>query len=118
KISKNLILNKIRKKVNEPLKYENIKENSIRTYNTEDEIIYRDLKSFAEIAIHKLPPQRQLVYNLSRVYGLTYQEIADKLAISPRTVEVHLRKALKSIQEFLNIYMSINYSLYVFLFLI
>ncbi|WP_234573604.1 RNA polymerase sigma factor [Rhodohalobacter sp. 614A] len=52
----------------------------------------------------KIPPRAQEVYQLSREEGLTYQEIAETLQISPKTVEVHISKALhvlrKELEEF------------------
>lgn len=103
-IAKNLIINKVRKKVAEPRVFDTIVEHSAQDESTENEIIYRDITSVAERAIQNLPAQRQLVYNLSRKDGLTYEEIGTQLGISSRTVEAHLRKALKSIREFLHLH--------------
>ncbi|MFA6056834.1 MAG: sigma-70 family RNA polymerase sigma factor [Taibaiella sp.] len=44
--------------------------------------------------IEQLPQMGQKVYQLSREEGLTYNEIAQKLSISPKTVEYHISKAL------------------------
>ena len=103
-IPKNIIINKVRKKVAEPRVFDTIVEHSAQDESTENEIIYRDITSVAERAIQNLPAQRQLVYNLSRKDGLTYEEIGTQLGISSRTVEAHLRKALKSIREFLHLH--------------
>jgi RNA polymerase sigma-70 factor, Bacteroides expansion family 1 len=100
-IAKNLIINKVRKKVAEPRIFDTVAEHSAQDESTENEIIYRDINTIAERAIQNLPAQRRLVYNLSRKDGLTYEEIGNQLGISSRTVEAHLRKALKSIREFL-----------------
>jgi RNA polymerase sigma-70 factor (family 1) len=48
--------------------------------------------------IGKLPMQCQRVFLMSRFENKKYQEIADELKISPRTVEVHISKALKSLR--------------------
>ena len=50
-------------------------------------------------ALKEVPFRSQEVYRLSREEGLTYQEIADMLQISPRTVEVHIRKALRILRQ-------------------
>lgn len=47
------------------------------------------------IEIEKLPPRCQEIFKLSRFEGLKYQEIADHLNISVKTVEVQMGKALK-----------------------
>jgi len=49
--------------------------------------------------IDELPDQRRKVFRMSRVDGLKYREIAEKLNISPKTVEVHMGKALKYLRE-------------------
>ena len=103
-IAKNIIINKVRKKVAEPRVFDTIVEHSAQDESTENEIIYRDITSVAERAIQNLPAQRQLVYNLSRKDGLTYEEIGTQLGISSRTVEAHLRKALESVREFLHLH--------------
>lgn len=100
-IAKNLILNKIRRRVSEPSMFDSVEEHSASDESTEDGILYRDMELVAQRAISSLPAQRQLVYNLSRREGLTYEQIGMQLGISSRTVEAHLRKALKSIREFL-----------------
>lgn len=100
-IAKNLIINKVRRRVAEPRLFDTVAEHSASAESTENEIIYRDYTTVAERAIKNLPAQRQLVYNLSRQDGLTYHEIGLQLGISDRTVEAHLRKALKTIREFL-----------------
>ncbi|WP_421765383.1 RNA polymerase sigma-70 factor [Ekhidna sp.] len=49
--------------------------------------------------IDKLPPRCAEIFKLSRFEGLKYQEIADHLSISVKTVEVQMGKALKVLRE-------------------
>jgi RNA polymerase sigma-70 factor (ECF subfamily) len=49
--------------------------------------------------IDELPTQRQRIFRMSRMDGLKYREIAEKLNISPKTVEVQMGKALKYLRE-------------------
>ncbi len=49
--------------------------------------------------IEELPPRRKKIFKMSRLEGLKYKEIADILAISPKTVEVQMGKALKYLRE-------------------
>lgn len=67
---------------------------------TEEERI-RDAEQDARLweAIDKLPPERKKILLLSKRDGLKYQEIADELHISIKTVENQISKALKSLRE-------------------
>ncbi len=49
--------------------------------------------------IDELPEQRRRIFKMSRMDGLKYREIAEKLNISPKTVEVQMGKALKYLRE-------------------
>ncbi len=51
--------------------------------------------------IDELPEQRRKIFKMSRLDGLKYKEIASKLNISPKTVEVQMGKALKYLREHL-----------------
>lgn len=65
---------------------------------TEESIIYTDIMSYAEKAIAKLPRQQQLVFRLSRIEGLSFDEIAEQLNLSRNTVKNHLVVALKTLR--------------------
>ncbi len=56
-------------------------------------------------AMKALPDQCRLVFQLSRFEELKYQEIADQLKISVKTVENHMGKALKIMREQLKEYL-------------
>lgn len=69
---------------------------------TENSIQYRETKKLLDDAIEKLPPQQKLVYKLCHVDGIKQKEVATQLNISPLTVKVHLREAVKSIRLYLD----------------
>ncbi|MES2110412.1 MAG: sigma-70 family RNA polymerase sigma factor [Bacteroidota bacterium] len=58
-----------------------------------------------DMALNKLPEKCRAIFHLSRFEHLKYQEIANQLEISIKTVETHMVKALrilrKEMQEFL-----------------
>lgn len=49
--------------------------------------------------INQLPPRCSEIFKLSRFDGLKYQEIAEHLHISIKTVEVQMGKALRVLRE-------------------
>ena len=67
---------------------------------SEEEQIYqseRDARLWD--AIDRLPPERKKIFLLAKRDGLKYQEIADELHISVKTVENQISKALKTLRE-------------------
>ncbi|UXX79327.1 RNA polymerase sigma-70 factor [Reichenbachiella carrageenanivorans] len=50
-------------------------------------------------AIDDLPPQCGKIFKLSRFEGLKYQEIADHMGLSIKTIEVQMGKALRVLRE-------------------
>lgn len=67
---------------------------------------YHDLVRDYRLAIGDLPDRRREVYRLSRLYGLTYDEIAAVLDISPNTVRSQMAAALKHLRRRLIEYLS------------
>lgn len=55
----------------------------------------KELEARIATAINQLPEQCRRVFEMSRFQHLTYQEIADELDISIKTVEAQMGKALK-----------------------
>lgn len=53
-------------------------------------------------SIRQLPPKCQDIFVLSKIHGYTYQEIANELDISIKTVEAQMTKAFKILREKLN----------------
>jgi RNA polymerase sigma-70 factor (ECF subfamily) len=51
--------------------------------------------------VETLPPRAREVFTLSRNEQLTNREIAERLALSPKTVEMHLTRALVSLRSVL-----------------
>ncbi|WP_221394190.1 RNA polymerase sigma-70 factor [Dyadobacter sp. NIV53] len=79
-------------------------ENAISTSHQQPdaEIHYNNLFLKVNEVIGKLPAQCQRVFLMSRFENKKYHEIANELHISPKTVEVHISKALKHLRSALH----------------
>jgi RNA polymerase sigma-70 factor (ECF subfamily) len=62
-------------------------------------IVAAELETAVRQALLELPPRCREVYELSRVDGLRYAEIAEALGISQKTVEAQMGKALRIFRE-------------------
>lgn len=67
----------------------------------EDWLIDEECRRILQNAINQLPPQRKLIYTLSREQGLTHEEIANALHLSRNTVKSTIMAATRSISEYL-----------------
>lgn len=64
-----------------------------------DHLVNDELQIKIENAIQLLPDQCRKVFEMSRFEQLKYKEIAQKLDISVKTVEIHMSKALRILRE-------------------
>jgi RNA polymerase sigma-70 factor (family 1) len=69
--------------------------------NSVEEIIdFRESMEIVNQAIEQLPPQRKKIYQMNRLEGLSYDEIAQQLNISKSTVSNQLVEATKFIRDY------------------
>jgi RNA polymerase sigma-70 factor (ECF subfamily) len=87
------------------LQVENLLE--IPEYDGADTMIEYELKSKIDFAISELPEKCREIFVLNRFENHKYQEIADKLQISVKTVETQMSKALQHMRTRLAEYISI-----------
>lgn len=101
RISRNQIFNEFKKSSRlaafEAFTLQNITDNR----QTEWEVIAQNYQELLHSALELLPPQRRQIFQLSRIEGLSHEEIAQQLNLSKNTIKVQINKALKSIREFL-----------------
>jgi RNA polymerase sigma-70 factor (ECF subfamily) len=67
-----------------------------------------ELQSEIERAINELPERCRIIFSLSRFEEMTYQQIADELGISIKTVENQISKALRVLRVKLGQYLSVG----------
>jgi RNA polymerase sigma-70 factor, ECF subfamily len=84
------------------------------------QIPFRDLVEESELndrinnSINQLPEKCREIFFLCRFEGLKYAEIAEKLNISVKTVEMQIGIALKKLRESLSDYQMINLLAYIY----
>jgi len=91
--------------IREDYKVWNEQEREGQEAQFEGELGATELQLRINTAIEALPPERQKVFRMSRFEGLKYQEIADQLNISVKTVENQMGKALKALRASLADYL-------------
>jgi RNA polymerase sigma-70 factor (ECF subfamily) len=64
-----------------------------------------ELNQLVNDSINALPEKCRLVFVLSRFENMSYAEIADRLQISPKTVENQISKALRTLRQLLGPYL-------------
>lgn len=68
---------------------------------TMDWVDYESTRRQLEETIQHLPDKCRLVFRLSRESGFSEKQIAEKLSISPKTVQAHMTRALKLLRTIL-----------------
>jgi RNA polymerase sigma-70 factor, ECF subfamily len=78
-----------------------LQKDILMAHPSPDEIGYKELENLVAEAIAMLPERCKIIFSLSRNAGLSYQEIADQLNISVKTVEAQMSIAIKKLKGFL-----------------
>jgi RNA polymerase sigma-70 factor (ECF subfamily) len=77
---------------------------------TECLIMDHDYARLLNEAIETLSPKQKDVFQLSRVQGLSYKEIAELMQISPNMVQEHASIALHKIKKYLTQHADIHFA--------
>ena len=65
---------------------------------------YEELERFINGTLEKLPVRRRRIFEMHRLEGRKYVEIATQLSLSVKTVEAEMTKALRTLREEVEIY--------------
>lgn len=107
-MAKNITLNILRKKATEvAAAYQYAIRRDTACSTAEHPLADQQYAELLKETLGKLPPQQRRVYELSRMEGLTHEDIALRLNISDRTVNNHMNTALRFIRESLEPHMGL-----------
>ena len=99
-ITKNLLLNELRRKLNDSKTKNEIQNRSLaEEYHQFEQIEFKELKEKLDFEIENLPENQKEIFILSRKEGLSHKEIAEKLKISTKTVEYHIRQSINILKN-------------------
>lgn len=103
KITLNHVLNHLKKVAREKvLQQELFGYIEVLRNSTEENLLEKELLKTYDEAIQNLPPQKKLIYHLSRTEELSHEEIAEKLNISKNTVKNHMVEATRFIRNYVS----------------
>jgi RNA polymerase sigma-70 factor, ECF subfamily len=81
-----------------------LEQNKEYDINTEDDVLFHELSEEVQRLMLDLPQRRREIFILSRMEGLSYQEISKKLGISENTVDTQIRHALRYLRDKISSY--------------
>lgn len=110
-IAKHIASNYLRRMATERLILRKIVPGTPSSDPTIDAVILKQYEEVLEKAIRQMPAQQRNVYMMSRLEGLKYEEIADRLCISHHTVKEHMKKALRFIRNYLDTHIDLMVSI-------
>jgi len=97
--TRNRALNQIRRSRVERLGEPHVADRLTTPARADAEVAMEELETAFASAVENLPDRCREVFELSRVRGLRYSEIAEAMGISVKTVEVQMGKALRTLRE-------------------
>lgn len=101
-VARNMALSRLRRMATEQQAYHQIGKSMSESNLTDDDVLHRDYQKLLKQVIETLPTQQKAVYLMSREQGMSRQEIAEALNISPNTVKAHLSAATDTLRTWFN----------------
>lgn len=101
-MARNMMISHLRRKIAYAgLEEEGAEQASHEFLQPDNLLTLKEYRQIMEEGIDQLPLQQQRAFRLSRENGMTYEEIASVMDISPLTVRTHMSKALGALREYL-----------------
>jgi len=98
KIAGDMYISKYRRAKLE-MKYQDLVQDEMTDISPEDELRYKELSIKYQQALSRLNEKQRTVFMMSRMEGLKYQEIANRLRLSVKAVEKRMNIALTFLKK-------------------
>lgn len=109
---KNLLITSVKNNCTDYLRKQSVRQDYVEKQATfaipaTPEAIYtiRELEEMLYTTLEKLPENVRKAFELSRFEHMTYNQIAEEMSVSPKTVEAYIRKALSVLRDELKDYL-------------
>lgn len=104
RMAKNAVINQVKSEMVEEKYIHNHLAAQHTQFSIEEDLYAQELELLVQLSVNNMPKQRKLVYEMSRIEGLTNDEIALTLNLSKKTIENHLNLALKEIRKTISLF--------------
>lgn len=103
RMTQNLVLDLFRKAGREQALQQQLQDAMRNIFShPDDQLQEKELRRIYRQGIDLLSPQKKIIYTLHRDHQLSYEQIADKLGLSPHTVRNHMAEAIRSVRAHVN----------------
>lgn len=89
--------------------YENSFPDTFYSLSSDEEFIAQETELLIKLTVENMPPQRRNIFELKHNQQLSNHEIAERLGISVKAVEKHMRLALRDIQHVISAFLAFMY---------
>ena len=102
KIAKNKVLNTFERSATVELVRREIMIGAAQFSNTTEETInFLETSGILQEGIEQLPPQQKKIFELCKLEGLSHEQAASRLNISPNTINVQMVNSLRFLKNYL-----------------
>ncbi|MGA6118196.1 RNA polymerase sigma factor [Sphingobacterium anhuiense] len=99
RIAKNLVIDYYRKAAHDRTLYDLLLQTADWYSPIEEQLIKKENKEIFTSLLNKLPLQQRRAFELHKLNGKSYKEIAEIMGITPTTINKHIYQASQSIKE-------------------
>jgi RNA polymerase sigma-70 factor (family 1) len=100
---KNKLIDYLRKRKVKTISLEHTTLEPFSSFIPDNRLMQQELEGMYKTGLESLPPQKKRIFTMSREYGNSYQEIADKLSLSKNTVENHMVAAIRLLKDHMRV---------------